>query len=88
MMQWYMNWGMDGMQYEVLRIDLYDSKPDTYGHEGLYHECFKFIYRHLLNNTSYYKPHNIFMHCVEYTYQLNKQDVVDVLVNYYPEELI
>lgn len=88
MIHWYMDWVMDGMQWEVLRIDLHELKQDTCGYEGVYHECFKFMYTNLLsNNYARFVP-PIFVHCQEGTFKLTKQDVITVLTSYCPEELI
>lgn len=88
MKDWYLEWYMDGMQWEVLQVDLYEFKQDTHGYEGIYHECFKFMYTHLLPNNYAHAVPDIFMHCLEGTFKLSKQDVIAVLTNYCPEELI
>lgn len=88
MNDWYLEWDMDGMQWEVLQIDLYEEEREDRGKIGTYHECFKFIHDHLLDTRKFYKMPNIFMHCTEGTFKLTNQDVITVLTNYCPEELI
>lgn len=89
MNDWYLEWEMCGMQWDVLRIDLFENKlSESRGLIAPYHECFKFIYTNLLlKRYAYFKP-DIFMHCSEGTFKLTEQDITAVLVNYCPEELI
>jgi len=89
-MNWYLEWDMDGMQWEVTRIDLYEYQNSDNGKNGTYHECFLFIYNHLRNITFSHLDTmpDCFMHCTEGTFKLTEQDVITALKDYCPEELI
>lgn len=93
-MKWFLQWDMDGCQWDVLAIDMFEESMDCIGDkmfEGPYIECLKFIYEHLLYMPGYkrrYSVKHVKMHCPEHTYILSNDVFEEILKEHMPEEFV
>ena len=93
-MNWFLQWDMDGCQWDVLAIDMFEESMDCIGNkmfEGQYIECLKFIYEHLLympNSRRRYNVKHITMRCPEHNYIIPIHDFEEMLKEHMPEEFI
>jgi hypothetical protein len=85
---WYLQWDMDGCQWDVLDITMYEEFPPIgYSmHTSSWVGCLKFVYDHLMDKT--YTVRKVKVYCKDDYFELDKAIITYVLKEYYPEEFI
>lgn len=87
--KWCLQWDMDGFQWEVLTAYMYEDGVPI-GDEmrsGTWLECLKFTHDHLLEERSPAKFLTIYTND-DQKFVIDRQTIIDVLKNEYPEEFI
>lgn len=91
-MKWKLQWNIDGMQWDILRISLYEpSLPCKHydcTEEMEYNTAMLFIHKNLIPYFDRNYKQIVRMHCIEGTYSLTFDDIRYVVGVHYPEELI
>lgn len=86
---WHLQWDMDGMQWEVLGAYMYEDYPEKGDsmHTNTWMNCLKFAYDYLLTEKGVVKVLTIYTND-DQKFVIDRQTIIDVLKNEYPEEFI
>lgn len=86
--KWHLQWDMDGCQWDVLGIKLYEEFPPIgYSmHTSSWAGCLKFVYDHLMDKS--YTVRKVKVYCNDDYFELDKAIITGVLKEYYPEDFI
>ena len=87
-MNWHLQWDMDGCQWDVLAVNMYEEFPPIgYSmHTSTWEGCLKFSYDHLLQKE--YTADHITIYCSDGKLVITKDILIDILKEEYPEEFI
>jgi hypothetical protein len=85
---WHLQWDMDGCQWDVLKIDMYEQFPPIghSHHTSDWTGCLMFVYNHLMR--SEYTVKDMTIYCSDGIFKMNKDEVINVLKEKFPEEFI
>lgn len=86
--KWYLQWDMDGCQWDVLDIQLYEELPirGEPMHTSTWVGCLWFVYQHLMHQM--YTAKKLKIYCKDDYFEIDKETVSKILKEYYPEEFI
>jgi hypothetical protein len=85
---WHLQWDMDGCQWDVLGITMYEEfPPKGYSmHTQDWVGCLMFVYKHLMR--SEYTVKDMTIYCSDGKFIMTKDVLTDILKQHYPEEFI
>ena len=85
---WYLQWDVDGCQWDVLDIKMYEEYPPIgYSmHTSPWSECLWFVYQHLMAEC--YTVTRVKIFCKDDYFEIDKNIITNILKEYYPEEFI
>mgnify|MGYP000488102154 CR=1 FL=1 len=86
--KWHLQWDMDGCQWEVLDIKLFEEWPSNCNsmHTGTWSGCLWFVYQHLMADI--YSVRKLKIFCKDDYFEIDKNIIANILKEYYPEEFI